>query len=127
MQKVSVTRMELLQRKLKISLAEQGLELLQQKRAALMRELMQAADRVLARADALQDAARGARLNLARAESVAGPLAVRSAALATRAELPLTIETANVMGVRVPPNRITSDWPFGDGSRIRIGGNLGDD
>ena len=100
--KVTVTRMELLARKQQITLAAQGLELLQQKRAALLRELMQVADRVLARVDALEDAAKAARLSLARAESLAGPEAVRAAALATQAELPLTMETVNVMGVRVP-------------------------
>jgi V/A-type H+-transporting ATPase subunit D len=102
MQNVTVTRMDLLARKQQIELAEQGLELLQQKRAALMRELMQAADRVMADVDELNDAAQAARLALAHAESMAGTAAVRSAALAARSELALTIETTNIMGVHVP-------------------------
>lgn len=102
MQNVTVTRMDLLARKQQIDLAEQGLELLQQKRAALMRELMQVADRVMSDVDELEEAAREGRLALARAESMAGPAAVRSAALAARSELALTVETTNIMGVHVP-------------------------
>lgn len=94
--------MDLLARKQQIDLAEQGLDLLQQKRAALMRELMQVADRVMADVDELAEAAREARLALAWAESMAGTAAVRSAALANRSELPLTVETTNIMGVQVP-------------------------
>lgn len=102
MQNVTVTRMELLARKQQIELAEQGLDLLQQKRAALMRELMAVADRVMADVEELGEAAREARLALARAESTAGTAAVRSAALAARSELALTVETTNIMGVLVP-------------------------
>jgi V/A-type H+-transporting ATPase subunit D len=102
MQNVTVTRTDLLARKQQINLAEEGLELLQQKRAALMRELMLVAGRVMAGVDELEQAAREARLALARAESAAGAGAVRSAALAARSELPLTVKTANIMGVHVP-------------------------
>ncbi|MCB9419504.1 MAG: V-type ATP synthase subunit D [Ardenticatenaceae bacterium] len=102
MQKVTVTRMELLAKKEQIELASQGLELLKQKRAALLRELMRIADRVMARSDALQETAVTARLALARAEVRAGTAAVRSAAMAARGELQLEIRSANVMGVRVP-------------------------
>lgn len=102
MKNVSVTRMDLLTRKQQIDLAGQGLVLMQQKRAALMRELMQVADRVIADVDELEEAAREARLALARAESMAGTASVRSAALAARNELALTIETTNIMGVHVP-------------------------
>lgn len=94
--------MDLLARKQQIDLAEQGLDLLQQKRAALMRELMQVAGRVMADVDELETAAREARLALSRAESMAGTAAVRSAALAARSELTLSVETTNIMGVHVP-------------------------
>jgi V/A-type H+-transporting ATPase subunit D len=99
---VSTTRMELLAKKAQIALAMQGRELLEQKRTALMRELLRLADRVLAESDALHNAAAEARQALARAEALAGPEAVRSAAMATRGELTLEVETTNVMGVRVP-------------------------
>jgi len=102
MQKVSTTRMELLAKKAQIALAEQGQALLKEKRAALLREFLRLADRVMARSDALQAAAAEARRALARAEAVAGPEAVRSAALATRGELTLAVQAANVMGVSVP-------------------------
>ena len=72
MQTVTVTRMELLARKEQIELAGQGLEMLKQKRSALLRELMQVAERVLAESDVLQGAAAHARRSLARAEARAG-------------------------------------------------------
>ena len=102
MQKLSVSRMELLARKAQISLAQQGRDLLEQKRKALVRELMHVADQVLAGRDALEEAASGARRALARAEALAGNEAVRSAAMAARGELQIDVQSANVMGVRVP-------------------------
>lgn len=102
MLKVSCTRMELLARKAQITLAEQGRELLEQKRTALMKALLQTADRVLEKSDVLQQVAAEARLALARAEAIAGSEAVKSAAIASRQELSLQVSTTNVMGVRVP-------------------------
>ena len=102
MQNVSTTRMELLAKKAQIALATQGQELLEQKRTALMRELMRLADRVMTSSQALQQSAAEARRALARAEAVAGTEAVHSAALATRSELVIDMQTTNVMGVRVP-------------------------
>jgi V/A-type H+-transporting ATPase subunit D len=99
---VATTRMELLARKAQIALARQGRELLEQKRTALMRELVRVADRVLTSSDALQQAATEARAALARAEAVAGNEAVRSAAMATRGELALEVQATTVMGVSVP-------------------------
>jgi len=99
---LSCTRMELLAHKAQLVLAKQGRDLLEQKRTALMKEFIRIADTVLERSEALQQAAAEARLALARAESIAGTQAVRSAALASRAELPLEVSTANVMGVKVP-------------------------
>jgi len=94
--------MELLARKAQITLAEQGRELLEQKRTALMKALLQTADRVLEKSDVLQQVAAEARLALARAEATAGSEVVKSAAIASRQELSLQVSTTNVMGVRVP-------------------------
>jgi len=94
--------MELLARKAQITLAEQGRELLEQKRTALMKALLQTADRVLEKSDVLQQVAAEARLALARAEAIAGSEAVKSAAIASRQELSLQVSTTNIMGVRVP-------------------------
>ncbi len=102
MKTVSVTRMELLARKAQIALAQQGSELLEQKRVALMKELMRVADVVMEEMDVLQARAEAARRALARAQATAGNESVRSAALAARADLPIRVTTTNVMGVRVP-------------------------
>lgn len=102
MRKVSCTRMELLAHKAQISLARQGRELLEQKRSALLRELLRIADTVMAHTEALYDASASARQALARAEAFAGSEAVRSATLSSQADLPLHVTMANVMGVRIP-------------------------
>ncbi len=102
MQKITITRTELLTKKAQIALAHQGLELLKQKRAALLQELMRVADQAIARSDALQESATAARRALATAEAYAGGTAVRSAAMAARDELPLEVQAVNVMGVSVP-------------------------
>jgi V/A-type H+-transporting ATPase subunit D len=102
MHNVSCTRMELLARKAQIALAKQGRDLLEQKRSALMEEFLRIADTVIEQSDVLQQMAADARQALARAEAVAGTEAVRSAALASREELPLAVSTARVMGVKVP-------------------------
>lgn len=102
MAKIPTTRMELLARRSLLELAWQGYDLLERKRAALMQEMMQAVDTVIADADALQKAADSARFALARAELIAGTEAIRSAALITRQELSLQVESVNVMGVKVP-------------------------
>ena len=102
MKKISITRMELLAHEEQITLAKQGRDLLEQKRTALMKEFMRIAYTVFEHSDALQQAADKARQALARAEATAGTEAVRSAALASRAEFPLRVTTTNVMGVKVP-------------------------
>jgi V/A-type H+-transporting ATPase subunit D len=102
MSNVSVTRMELLARKAQIVLASQGRDLLEQKRAALMKEFMRTADIALEHSDALQVSAADANRSLAQSESIAGAEAVRSAALASRGGFKLEVTTRSVMGVRVP-------------------------
>jgi V/A-type H+-transporting ATPase subunit D len=102
MSSVSVTRMDLLARKAQIALASQGRDLLEQKRTALLKEFLRTADTALERSDALQQTAASARQALARAETMAGTEAVRSAALASRSAFRLDVTTASVMGVRIP-------------------------
>ena len=102
MSNVSVTRMDLLARKAQIALASQGRDLLEQKRAALMKEFMRTADTALEHSDALQISAANASQTLARSEAMAGVEAVRSAALASRGGFRLEVTTRSVMGVRVP-------------------------
>ena len=102
MRTVSATRMELLAHRAQINLARQGLELLEQKRTALMKEFLRTANTVMEHSDVLQHAAAEARISLARAEVIAGTETVKSAAIASRSDLPLEVTTANVMGVKVP-------------------------
>lgn len=102
MRNIPCTRMELLARKSQILLAQQGRDLLEQKRSALLKELLHVADTVMEHSDVLQRAADDARQALARAEAVAGTEAVYSAALASSAEFSLQVSTASVMGIKVP-------------------------
>lgn len=102
MKTISVTRMELLSRKAQLSLAVQGAELLEQKRAALMKSVMQVVDVVMAHSETLYQAAAEARQALARTEVLAGREALESAALASVEELTLEVTASRVMGVRVP-------------------------
>lgn len=102
MENVSPTRMELLAVKGQIGLAEQGRDLLKEKRNALMKEFMKIADVVMRGSDELEQAAADARRALARAEALDGLEAVRSAAFAAQGELSLSVEGAFVMGVPVP-------------------------
>jgi V/A-type H+-transporting ATPase subunit D len=102
MENVSPTRMELLAVKGQITLAEQGRDLLKEKRNALMKEFMKIAETVMRGSDELEQAAADARRSLARAEALDGPEAVHSAAFAAQGELTLSVEGAFVMGVPVP-------------------------
>ena len=72
MRNVSSTRMALLARKEQIKLAEQGRELLEQKRTALMEELLRVAGVVIEETETLQQLANVAVQALARAYATAG-------------------------------------------------------
>ncbi|MBI5649962.1 MAG: V-type ATP synthase subunit D [Chloroflexi bacterium] len=108
MENTSPTRMELLAVKAQIGLAEQGRDLLKEKRNALMKEFLKIADAVMRDSDELEQAVADARHALARAEALDGAEAVRSASFAARHELALTVEGAFVMGVPVPIIETTS-------------------
>lgn len=102
MEHTGATRAELLVTQRQIALARQGRALLQEKRNALLQQLLRTAAQVLRSGAELERSAGESRLALALAETLDGPEAVRSAALAARGQVTLEVTGANVVGVPVP-------------------------
>lgn len=96
------TRTELLARQNQIALAEQGRDLLKEKRDALVIEFMAIMDRVLEGSRQLNIAAENARQALALANAVDGAVTIRSAAMAARSRLEVEMSGTYVMGVPCP-------------------------
>ncbi len=96
------TRTELLARRSQIALAEQGRDLLREKREQLMADFRANAKTVLAGSDALEAAAGAARRALGRARAEAGPEAVASAGFAASGHVEVEAGVETIMGVRVP-------------------------
>lgn len=102
MEEVRPTRAELLERKQQITLAEQGMDLLKQKRDALLMEFMGVMDETLRLSDALQKSVSEAQYSLAVTKAVDGSVAVKSTALATKGEVGVEMTGTKIMGVPVP-------------------------
>ncbi len=102
MEEVRPTRSELLERKQQITLAEQGMDLLKQKRDALLIEFMSVMDETLRLSSDLQRTTSEAQFSLAVAQAVDGSVAVRSAAMATKGEITIDMTGTKIMGVSVP-------------------------
>lgn len=102
MEEVRPTRSELLERKQQITLAEQGMDLLKQKRDALLIEFMSVMDETLRLSSDLQRTTREAQYSLAIAKAVDGVVSVRSAAFATRGEITIDMTGTKIMGISVP-------------------------
>ena len=102
MEEVRPTRAELLERKQQIALAQQGMDLLKQKRDALLIEFMGVMDETLRLSDSLQKHVREAQYSLAVAQAVDGTVALRSAGLATKGEIVVDMTGTKIMGVSVP-------------------------
>jgi V/A-type H+/Na+-transporting ATPase subunit D len=102
MEELHTTRTELLQRRLQIKLAEQGRDLMEKKRDALLMEFMQIMDKVLDLGKKLRAAAAEAHFSLAVAQAVDGAANLRSAAMATKGEITVEISGTHIMGVPVP-------------------------
>jgi V/A-type H+/Na+-transporting ATPase subunit D len=102
MEELHTTRTELLQRRVQIKLAEQGRDLMEKKRDALLMEFMQIMDKVLDLGKKLRTAAAEANFALAVAQAVDGTANLRSAAMATRGEITVEIAGSHIMGVPVP-------------------------
>jgi len=102
MEEVRPTRSELLERKQQIQLAQQGMDLLKQKRDALLIEFMSVMDETLRLSNSLQRTVSEAQFGLAVAKSVDGVVGVRSAGLATKGEVTIDMTGTKIMGVSVP-------------------------
>ena len=102
MEEVRPTRAELLERRAQIGLAQQGLDLLKQKRDALLMEFMGVMDETLRLSDSLQRTVSEAQYSLAVAQAVDGVVALRSAGLATKGEVVVDMTGTKIMGVSVP-------------------------
>jgi V/A-type H+/Na+-transporting ATPase subunit D len=101
-EEVRPTRAELLERRSQIALAEQGMDLLKQKRDALLLEFMGVMDETLRLSDSLQKTVSEAQYSLAVAQAVDGIVALRSAGLATKSEIVVDMTGTKIMGVSVP-------------------------
>ena len=102
MEEVRPTRAELLERRSQILLAQQGMDLLKQKRDALLIEFMGVMDETLRLSDSLQKSVSEAQYSLAVAQAVDGTVALRSAGLATIGEIVVDMTGTKIMGVSVP-------------------------
>ncbi len=102
MEEVRPTRAELLERKQQITLAQQGMDLLKQKRDALLIEFMSVMDETLRLSGSLQKSVSEAQYSLAVAKAVDGAVALRSTALATKGEVTVEMAGTKIMGVAVP-------------------------
>ena len=102
MEEVRPNRSELLERKQQITLAEQGMDLLKQKRDALLIEFMSVMDETLRLSNDLQRTTNEAQYSLAIAKAVDGTVSVRSAAFATRGEVTIDMTGSKIMGIAVP-------------------------
>jgi V/A-type H+-transporting ATPase subunit D len=102
MEELHTTRTELLQRRLQINLAQQGRDLLEKKRDALLMEFMKIMEEVLGLSSKLRKTAAEANFSLAVAQAVDGTVNLRSAAMATHGEITVEITGTHIMGVPIP-------------------------
>jgi V/A-type H+-transporting ATPase subunit D len=102
MEEVRPTRSELLERRAQIQLAQQGMDLLKQKRDALLIEFMSVMDETLRLSGMLQKATSEAQYSLAVAKSVDGNVAVRSVSMATKGDVSVDMTGTKIMGISVP-------------------------
>lgn len=105
------TRMNLLAKKAQRLLAQQGRDLLEQKREALLREFMKNVDLALRDGESLDRLAADAAYALSFAKALDGPEAVRSASLAAVDSAGVRVDAVSVMGVSVPTVRRESPRP----------------
>jgi V/A-type H+-transporting ATPase subunit D len=99
---ISPTRMNLLQRRNQLRVAQQGVDLLKRKRDALVADFFKIVREALAARDALTGACKDAYIMLTLAAAWEGREALEGAALAAQRDILLDIEIRNVWGTKIP-------------------------
>ncbi len=102
MDNVRPTRMELLNTKQRLIMAEKGHKLLKQKRDALVLEFFNTVKKAKDLREQVNVQVVDAHKKLAIARSIHGDLFVESSALSTLPAPDVRVETKNIMGVRIP-------------------------
>ncbi|MDR5693909.1 MAG: V-type ATP synthase subunit D [Armatimonadota bacterium] len=102
MQTISPTRMNLLQRRNQLRLAEQGVDLLKKKRDALVQDFFNVVRRALEARERLNRKCEEAYVLLSLTKAWEGREALESAALARKQELFVDIDIRNVWGTKIP-------------------------
>ncbi len=99
---ISPTRMNLLQRRAQLGVAQQGVDLLKRKRDALVADFFKIVRESLAARERLTAACRGAYVMLTLAKALEGREALESAALPAARDILLDIDIRNVWGTKIP-------------------------
>jgi len=104
---ISPTRMNLLQRRNQLRVAQQGVDLLKRKRDALVADFFKIVRQSLAARDQLAAACKEAYVMLTLAKAWEGREALEAAAIASRRDILLNIEIRNVWGTKIPEVAVT--------------------
>ena len=99
---ISPTRMNLLQRRSQLQVAQQGVDLLKRKRDALVADFFKIVRESLAARERLAAACREAYVMLTLAKALEGREALESAALPAARDILLDIDIRNVWGTKIP-------------------------
>lgn len=116
---ISATRMELLNTRARIRLAQKGHDLLKEKMDALVIELYAIKDEVRQARKQVEEELLIAYQSLAKAEMILGPDRIRDLALYAPAVLEIKTQTISIMGVRSP--RFVVDEIQKDGEEVFYG------
>ncbi|MGQ0571978.1 MAG: V-type ATP synthase subunit D [Armatimonadota bacterium] len=99
---ISPTRMNLLQRRNQLRVAQQGVDLLKRKRDALVADFFKIVRESLAAREQLAAACREAYVMLTLAKALEGREALEAAAMSSRRDILLDIDIRNVWGTKIP-------------------------
>jgi V/A-type H+-transporting ATPase subunit D len=104
---ISPTRMNLLQRRNQLRVAQQGVDLLKRKRDALVADFFKIVRQALAAREQLAEACKDAYTMLTLAKALEGREALEAAAMAARRDIKVMIEIRNVWGTKIPEVAVT--------------------